>query len=71
LVAVRLASIRQSIAPAASLRYISRVHHLTKQEQLVLCFVVGLLLIGWAVKVYRAAHPPQTPAVVTVKAAGK
>ena len=31
---------------------------LTKQEQLVLCLVLGLLLMGWAVKTYRAAHPP-------------
>lgn len=31
---------------------------LTKQEQLVLCVVLGLLLMGWAVKTYRAAHPP-------------
>lgn len=31
---------------------------LTKQEQLVLCVVLGLLLMGWAVKAYRAAHPP-------------
>ena len=30
---------------------------LTKQEQLVLCVVLGLLLVGWAVKSYRAAHP--------------
>ena len=30
---------------------------LTKQEQLVLCVVLGLLLTGWAVKTYRAAHP--------------
>ncbi|MGA3284514.1 MAG: hypothetical protein ABSD57_08655 [Verrucomicrobiota bacterium] len=30
---------------------------LTKQEQLVLCIVLGLLLTGWAVKTYRAAHP--------------
>jgi hypothetical protein len=30
---------------------------LTKQEQMVLCVVVGLLLTGWAVKAYRAAHP--------------
>jgi hypothetical protein len=33
---------------------------LTKQEQLVLCVVLGLLLIGWAVKTYRTAHPPAT-----------
>ena len=36
----------------------SQVNRLTKQEQLVLCVVVGLLLLGWAVKTYRAAHPP-------------
>jgi len=33
------------------------VSRLTKQEQLVLCIVLGLLLTGWAVKTYRAAHP--------------
>jgi hypothetical protein len=32
--------------------------HLTKQEQLVLCLLVLLLLTGWAVKSYRTAHPP-------------
>jgi hypothetical protein len=25
---------------------------------MVLCIILGLLLIGWAVKTYRAAHPP-------------
>ena len=34
---------------------------LTKQEQLVLCLVLGLLLMGWAVKTYRAAHPAARP----------
>jgi len=34
------------------------VNALTKQEQLVLCVVLGLLLMGWAVKAYRTAHPP-------------
>ncbi|HTY86738.1 MAG TPA: hypothetical protein VMB80_04675 [Candidatus Acidoferrum sp.] len=38
------------------------MNHLTKQEQLVLCIVLGLLLTGWAVKLYRTAHPP--PAVI-------
>jgi hypothetical protein len=33
---------------------------LTKQEQLVLCIVVGLLLTGLAVKYYRTAHPSAT-----------
>jgi hypothetical protein len=31
---------------------------LTKQEQFVLCIILGLLLLGWTVKTYRAAHPP-------------
>jgi len=30
---------------------------LTKQEQMVLCIILGLLLTGWAVKIYRTAHP--------------
>jgi hypothetical protein len=33
------------------------VNYLTKQEQLVLCIVLGLLLIGWTIKEYRTAHP--------------
>lgn len=37
---------------------------LTKQEQLVLCAVIGLLLVGLAVKYYRAAHPPAAAATV-------
>jgi hypothetical protein len=39
-------------------RYIDGVKSLTKQEQLVLCIVLGLLLTGWAVKTYRTANPP-------------
>ena len=33
---------------------------LTKQEQFVLCVIIGLLLTGWLVKYYRTAHPPLT-----------
>jgi hypothetical protein len=36
------------------------VKSLTKQEQLVLSIVMGLLLTGWAVKTWRAAHPAAT-----------
>jgi hypothetical protein len=39
-------------------RYISPVSRLTKQEQMFLCTVIGLLLVGWAVKTCRTAHPP-------------
>jgi hypothetical protein len=41
---------------------LSDVNRLTKQEQLVLCIIVGLLLLGWTVKVYRTAHPPSLAA---------
>jgi hypothetical protein len=34
--------------------------HWSKQEQLLLCIVLGLLLSGWAVKAYRTAHPAVT-----------
>ena len=40
--------------------------HLTKQEQLVLCAIIGLLLVGWAVKTWRTANPP-APAVEQMK----
>jgi hypothetical protein len=43
------------------------MNRLTKQEQLVLCIVVGLLLTGLAVKTYRTAHPPPPPAAQAVK----
>jgi len=49
---------RSIVAGPLDFRYISPVNHLTKQEQLVLCIVLGLLLTGWAVKTWRAAHPP-------------
>jgi hypothetical protein len=39
-------------------RYIISVNRLTKQEQLFLVIVLGLLLTGWMVKAYRTAHPP-------------
>ncbi len=34
-----------------------RVNRLTKQEQMVLCLVLALLLTGWAVKTWRTARP--------------
>jgi len=37
------------------------VLRLTKQEQLVLCVVLSLLLVGWAVKAWRTAHPSANP----------
>jgi hypothetical protein len=45
------------VAMTTSFRYLVPVSRLTKQEQWVLCIVLGLLLTGWAVKTYRTAHP--------------
>jgi hypothetical protein len=41
------------------------VKFLTKQEQLFLGIVIGLLVTGWLVKWYRASHPapPATAAI--------
>jgi len=44
------------------------MNRLTRQEQMVLGIVLGLLLTGWAVKTYRTAHPP-APAVEAREAA--
>ena len=38
---------------------LTTVNRLTRREQMVLIIVVGLLLVGWAVKSYRVAHPPR------------
>jgi hypothetical protein len=38
------------------------MRNLTRQEQFVLCLILILVLTGWAVKVYRVAHAPLTPA---------
>jgi hypothetical protein len=32
--------------------------NLTRQQQTFLCVVLLLLLTGWAVKAWRAVHPP-------------
>lgn len=37
------------------------VFKLTRHEQEVLCLVIGLLLVGWAVKAWRAAREPAGP----------
>jgi len=53
-----LNSCENFIVNQTELSYIHPVNRLTKQEQLVICVIAGLLLLGWAVKSYRLAHPP-------------
>jgi hypothetical protein len=43
------------------------VKFLTRQEQMFLAVVLGLLLTGWGVKWYRTAHPAETPGTATVE----
>lgn len=44
---------------------ISNVNRLTRQEQLVLAGILGLLIVGLAVKVYRVAHPSRYTVTVS------
>jgi hypothetical protein len=44
------------------------MNRLTKHEQLVLCGVFGLLLVGLAVKTWRTSHPPATEAKLAISA---
>jgi hypothetical protein len=46
------------LAPGRIFDQPDAVQYLTKQQQWVLCAVIGLLLVGWIVKAWRAAHPP-------------
>jgi hypothetical protein len=43
------------------------MNQLTKQEQMFLVVVLGLLLTGWAVKTYRTAHSPAAASVQPAK----
>jgi len=50
-------SVASRIVDSKSVYYVFGVNRLTRHEQTVLSIVFGLLLIGWAVKAYRTAHP--------------
>ena len=42
------------------------MRNLTREQRRVICVVILLLLVGWAVKAWRLAHPPASNAVVAV-----
>jgi len=48
-------------------RYTDHVKFLTRQEQLVLAIVLGLLLTGLCVKYYRNGHPAQMATIQQAK----
>ena len=56
----RLNSGHARLAETPLARYIAGMKWLTKQEQIVLCIVIGLLLTGLLVKYYRHSRPAAT-----------
>jgi hypothetical protein len=48
-----------NIARLQPVDYLDAMFNLTRQQQLFLCSVLLLLLVGWAVKAWRTAHPPE------------
>ena len=54
-------SVLNDIVIRRPIAYSLIVNRLTRQEQTVLCIVIGLLLLGWTVKAYRASHPSVRP----------
>jgi len=48
-----------NIARLRPLDYCNVMFNLTRQQQLFLCSILLLLLVGWAVKAWRTAHPPE------------
>lgn len=53
-----------NIARLRPLDYCNAMFNLTRQQQLFLCSILLLLLVGWAVKAWRTAHPPE-PRTIT------
>ena len=47
-----------NIARLRPVDYFDAMFNLTRQQQLFLCSILLLLLVGWAVKAWRTAHPP-------------
>jgi hypothetical protein len=47
---------RRKVVNSPAAPYTARVNRLTKHEQLVLCGVFGLLLVGLAVKAWRQSQ---------------
>lgn len=50
------------IARSQAVDYLDAMFNLTKQQQLFLCSVLFLLMLGWTVRAWRTAHPgPPVP----------
>jgi hypothetical protein len=44
--------------PSGFVKLLGAVSFLSREQRWVLAIIALLLLTGWAVKAYRAAHPP-------------
>ena len=49
----------------ALILYFCEMNRLTRQEQIALCIILSLLVLGWGVKAYRTAHPKASAAETT------
>jgi len=50
---------RATIVKLAAQATMPQVNWLTRREQLVLAMLLGLFIVGWTVKVWRAAQEPE------------
>ena len=47
--------------------YFTAMFNLTRQQQMFLCSVLLLLLVGWTVRAWRIAHPPERSPMTAVR----
>ena len=56
-----------NIARLRPVNYFTAMFNLTRQQQMFLCSVLLLLLVGWTVRAWRIAHPPERSPVTAVR----
>jgi hypothetical protein len=61
----------ESDSPASKTKNHSAMKYLTKEQQIVLCVILLLLLTGLGVKTWRTSHPPSAEQSKTSVQPGK
>ena len=56
-----------NIARLRPVNYLTAMFNLTRQQQMFLCSVLLLLLVGWTVRAWRIAHPPERSPMTAVR----
>lgn len=56
-----------NIARLRPVNYFTAMFNLTRQQQMFLCSVLLLLLVGWTVRAWRIAHPPERSPMTAVR----